>query len=388
MARSSPEQVIVHAVGERWPWAVIDRQGRVRDSGESDPGHPDWPADDPVSLLVDAGRCMGLKIDLPQMPRARMERALRWAAEEHLAGGAEDEHVVAGDRDDHGRLRCVVINETVMRDLAGTLTGRAERMVPDALCLPWAPGELALAEAGGRILARWDEWSFGSFEPELAAEILDATVSAEVERIWYGGERPGWLDAAPYRDLSDEMPLLARLAPGVERSGINLLSGPWSPRSAVAARSQWRWAGILAAGALALAVGVAAVERYQLAHEAEALQAEIEQRFLEIFPDTPRVVRPREQAEREMARLRFGQSAGLLDLLNRTAPVIEGQAEVVLDGINYRDGELELSLRAPDVATLDQLEQRLRALDLVAEVRSASLDEDGARGRISIREAG
>ncbi|QOC23140.1 hypothetical protein IC757_02980 [Wenzhouxiangella sp. AB-CW3] len=389
MARSGSDNLLIHALGAECPWALLDAQGRTRKSGSCPPDAPDWPADRSQTVLVDAGRCMGLEVELPELPSSRRLQALRWAAEEHLAGSAEDEHVVAGSRDDQGRVACVVIGQDAMDEYAQAFSDQpAERMVPDALCLPWQAGELALAERKGRILARWGRMDFASFEAELAAELLEGLIDGEVAVIWYGGEQPGWLDASAITKVADSQSLDHWLAAGAWASGINLLSGPYSPRSAVAARGYWRWSAGLAAGLLLLVVVSAAIETRQLERESERLQSDIEQRFSEMFPDVGRVVRPREQAEQELARLRFGQAAGLLDLMNRTAPVIDSRDDIVLDGLNYRDGELELSLRAPDVAALDQLEQRLRALDLAADVRSASLDDDGASGRIRVSGGG
>lgn len=389
MAVSSHEKVIAHSDGEHWYWALVDRNGRVARSAHDDQDMPEWVDAQPVTVLVDASRCVGLKVELPEIPAPRLAQALRWAAEEHLAGSAEEEHVVAGPRADDGRLCCVVIGESVMRELNRPLVDNPpERMVPDALCLPWQPGQISLAGVGGRILLRWDEWSFGSFDSELAEEMIEGVAPESAEWVWYGGERPDWLEQRNPRDGAGGHDWAAVLAQGAEESGVNLLSGPWSPRSAVAARSHWRWAGGLVVAAIVLFVSSVAMERHQLARQADELQSAIEARFNDAFPDVGRVVRPREQAERELARLRFGQAAGLLDLMNRTAPVIDGKQQVSLDGLNYRDGMLDLTVRAPDVATLDEIEQRLRALDLSADVQSASLDEEGASGRIRITEAG
>lgn len=385
MARSSSENLLIHALGDQWRWTLLDGQGRTMQSGQCHPDARDWPTDRPMTVLVDAGRCMGLKVELPELPAGRLMQALRWAAEEHLAGSAEEEHVVAGRRDEEGRLDCVVISLETMDEIFGPFVGQpAERMVPDALCLPWQPGELALAESADRILARWGENDFGSFESDLAQDMLAGLVPQGARVIWYGGQWPSWLAQDAVEQAPPGQSLDQRLLKGAESCGVNLLSGRFSPRSALAARSYWRWVVGLAVGLIAVVVAAAAIEVNQLSRQSDRLQAEIEQRFSELFPDVGRVVRPREQAERELARLRFGQAAGLLDLMSRTAPVIEAQERVVLDGLSYRDGVLEVTLRAPDVAALDQLEQRLRALDLIADVQSASLDEDGASGRIRV----
>lgn len=385
MARSSQHKLLIHAVGERWPWAVIDARGQVAERGRSDPANPDWPAEVPQLLLQDAGRCTGLSLDLPSLSAARLDQALRWAAEEHLAGSAEEEHVVAAGRDPEGRVESVVIaNDEMARLMAPMEDQPVELVCPDALCLPWEEGQVSLAAAGDRVLLRWGRWQFGSFDAELIGDFLDAVAGPGVERIWYGGEVPEAIDRAALRLAGDD--LLASLAPQALAAPINLLSGPWTPSSARTAGRHWRWAGGLAVVVLTLALGIAVLERQLLRSEAVSLQAAIDQRFGQIFPGVTPAGRHRELAERELTRLRFGESAGLLDLVYRTAPVVSGQSALTVDGMGFRDGQLDLRLRAPDVAALDDLEQRLRALDLDAAVQSASLDAEGASGRIRIRQ--
>jgi general secretion pathway protein L len=391
MARGRSESLVIHAAGSQWSWALLDRSGRVSDQGKSDPARPTWPREQPAIVLVDAARCLGLKLDLPPLRGQKLQQAMRWAAEEHLAGSAEDEHVVAGPRDAAGRLCCVSIAESVMQAVAAPLAGSAaERMLPDALCLPWEPGRVSLAEHDGRILVRWEEWAFTGFEAELAADMIDSVAPEGAAWDWYGGERPQWVDRRGAEDRDDGRALAALMAEQARRIDLNLLSGDWAPRSAAAAKSQWRWSAGLAALVVLLSLGYAALERFQLAQRSAELDAAIERQFRQAFPDIGRIVPGREQmlAERELARLRFGQAAGLLDLMHRVAPVIDGQAQILIDRLDYRDGVLELGLRAPDVAALEELEQRLRALDLSAEVQTASLDEQGANGRIRIARGG
>lgn len=389
MARARSESLVIHAAGSRWSWASLDRGGRVVDHGRCEPDSPDWPDERPATVLVDASRCLGLTLDLPPLRGQKLQQAVRWAAEEHLASSAEDEHVVAGPRDDSGRLRCVSVANRVMADITAPLQGsQAEHMLPDALCLPWQTGEVSLAEHDGRILVRWGEWTFTAFDAELAAEMVDSLAPPESGWAWYGGERPEWVEQRGAVDRSEGQPLPAILSGEAATFDLNLLSGPWAPCSAATARSQWRWTAILAAVAVVMVVGYAALERYQLAQRSAELDAAIEQQFRQAFPEVGRIVRPQTQAERELARLRFGQAAGLLDMMHRLAPVIDGQSQVQVDRLDYRDGVLELSLRAPDVAALEQLEQRLRALDLSAEVQTASLDDQGASGRIRITRGG
>ena len=387
MASANREKILVHAVGPQWRWLALDRQGRVRRQGQCPAEAPDWPEQGALTVLVDAADCVALSVELPALSPSRLAQALRWAAEEHLSAGAEDEHVVAGPRTAAGLQHCVVISNERMQALLAQLDGRElEVMLPDALCLPWHEGEVAMGRLGERVLVRWGAWAFGSFEPELLGDMLDGLLPPGAEAVWYGGEPvPGLAEGVRHANNSD---LLTTLAEGAQAEPINLLAGPWSPSSAHTARSQWRWAGGLLAAAVVMAIALAGVENQLLKRQSNDLQQAIDAQFQQAFPRVTPAGRHRELAERELARLRFGESAGLLDLMNRAAPVIDGQDGLRLDGLSYREGLLELSLRAPDVAALDQFEQRLRALDLNASVQSASMDADGAAGRVRIAGVG
>ena len=89
----------------------------------------------------------------------------------------------------------------------------------------------------------------------------------------------------------------------------------------------------------------------------------------------------------ELARLRGDAgSAGALPLLGRVAPVLGRATRVVIKGIEYHNATLELSLRAPDVQTLDLVREQLSNIaGLKAEVTSANASSDKSDGTIDGR---
>src|SRR5690625_1837066 len=301
MARARSDKLLVHAAGSSWDWLQLGRSGQVHDSGQCDPATPDWPQEIPATVFIDAGLCMGLALELPPLGRKKLQQAARWAAEEHFAGSAEDEHVVVGPRAEDGRLNCLGIAARVMDELAEKLgTLPVERMLPDALCLPWQPGEFALAESGGRILLRWGDWSFTALDIDLAEELIDTMAPPDSGWIWHGGQRPDWLDQSRLVQVRDGQPLLAVLGRNAEAVRVNLLSGSWAPETAAVARRQWRRAAVLAGVVVCLLLASAAVENYRLARHSQRLADDVEHQFRKVFPDISRIVRPRAQAEREL----------------------------------------------------------------------------------------
>jgi general secretion pathway protein L len=78
-----------------------------------------------------------------------------------------------------------------------------------------------------------------------------------------------------------------------------------------------------------------------------------------------------------------------LRVLAQIAPVLGSTSRIQTRGMEFRNGSLELGLRAPDVATLDAVRERLAALPgLKVVVTAANPGQDGIDGRIRIGSGG
>jgi len=207
--------------------------------------------------------------------------------------------------------------------------------------------------------------------------------------VWYGQQAPSAsLDetlAGRISRAGADQSLLEILIPEARGGAINMLTGPWQPDAAKRWWGEWRWVAGLALAVVLLATGLVAVEQHLLARQANELQAEVTETFQSLFPNQRAMGRERELLARELARLQYGQSAGLMELMGWVGPVIAAQSNLRVESLNYRSGELELSVSAPDVATLDAVGQQLRSLDLEASVQSATLSGQGANGRVVVR---
>jgi general secretion pathway protein L len=95
-------------------------------------------------------------------------------------------------------------------------------------------------------------------------------------------------------------------------------------------------------------------------------------------------------ARARIERLRGGaESSDFLRLVASIAPVIGGSTRIQTRGIEFRNGSLELGLRAPDVATLDAVREKLAAQPgLNVAVTAANPGDGGIDGRIKVGSAG
>jgi general secretion pathway protein L len=83
------------------------------------------------------------------------------------------------------------------------------------------------------------------------------------------------------------------------------------------------------------------------------------------------------------------QANGLLRLLDQLGPVLgNGTTRIQLRGLEYRNGVLEIALRAPDTGVLDLVREQVAALPgLKAELTAANAGQDGVDGRVRVEDA-
>jgi general secretion pathway protein L len=170
--------------------------------------------------------------------------------------------------------------------------------------------------------------------------------------------------------------------------GPDLLQGEFRPkRRGSRSSARWRWAAGLAAAAVLAALLQAGLEQVALQKHVEARRVEMEGLLREAMPGTQRIVDPVAQLGAELTRRRGGGGGGALPLLAKVAPLIAGSGRYTIEALDYREGTLELTVSAPDVAALDSLRASLAALPpLRAELTSALPGSSGYEGRLRIRE--
>lgn len=355
------------------------------------PAGTDDSPDLPLIALVPAERCTTLAVDVPEMSAAKMSEALRWAAEDAIAGDPEAQHVVPVRRRADGRLVCAVAARADMEGWLAQLPRRPARVVPDAACLPLAEGEVSLLPLGDHVLVRAGEFEFDRIEPDL----LEVLLPEYLER-GDGPVRPAWIGEFPPQVLIEAAPghdpvvrplggpPLAMLAAGALESPIDLAGGEFSGRDAAGTRRAAVRLVWLAAAAVFLLLAGAMVEYTLLERRAADLQSRIEARITELFPDIATVVRPRAQVERELAALGGASRDRFVELMRRVSPVFSGAGEVEVRSLRFAGGVLEIELATPGLADLEALQRQLAAHELDVQLGDVEVQPDGTSGRITV----
>ncbi len=399
---STPEEAPV--------WLATDASGARLPDADAQADLVTAAAGRQVALLVPAGEVALFNVALPAGNEARLQQLAPFALEEQVSDDLDALHFAVGTRDaatglvpvavaDRARMQEWLAAATALRVRPRALYAHSDLvpMLPGHVTLVLTPEHLILRDGTARPVA------FPPDDPQLALSmLLGARPLADVHLVVHA-EPAAW----PRHEAVIEMlrPQLASLrvqlltggllslyAQGLSGSQpVNLLQGAF--RQQVESSSDWRrWrtAAALLAGLLLLHAAGTLWELRQARATSAGLDAEIEQVYAAIFPGQRPGAAPLRAIETRMRAVGdAGSPAGeLMPLLAAVSAARQNVPVATLDAITFKPGELQLKLKAPDAATLEQFSQALRAGGFGAQVSSGRQLEGGFEGQIDMTAAG
>ena len=354
-----------------------------------------------IVVLVPAEEVLLTETKVAARSRAQLLQALPFAIEDQLLAPVEDLHFAASEGAGDSVGVAVVAKATLRTwlDRLAEAGIQPDVMVPESLALPLAPDGATVMIEDDRAVARLAPWSAFTCAPAELAAWLQQT---------QGTRPPRAFDVHDFRDgVAHRSPLpgathherqrdpLAFMARSLGKPALNLLHGEYASQHRAARGARWwRIAAVLAAAVLVLAIANLGFEVVQLSRTSARIDTLAQEAVRKAFPDIDEAElarsAPADIARNRIERLRGGaQSSGLLRTLAQIAPVLGSTSRIQTRGMEFRNGSLELGLRAPDVATLDALRERLAALPgLKVAVTAANPGKDGIDGRIRIGSGG
>jgi general secretion pathway protein L len=345
--------------------------------------------------------------------------------EEMLATDVDALHFAAGKRDADGRLEVATVERLEMEawlELLAAAGIEPVGMYADSDALGPIPNTATLFIDGGTLTLRDADGSIAVTDVEAAGATLELWLRSRASDGDDDDDAPiPPVNMLVYLTEADHSPateaLLAMLRPRlasldvrvladgalprlaaqiIAQPGINLLQGPYAPRSNLAVYwPAWRAAAILLACFVLVLAGVRFVEIASLQRQAANLDAAIEQAIRYTFPEVREVRDARALLQSKLRSLgrdpHGGTATEFLDTLQVVAAAVAGAdgASAKLETINYRSGVMELRVLAPNVEALDNIQKQIvKAGSLEAEIQSANPEGDRVRGRIQVRSTG
>ena len=81
-----------------------------------------------------------------------------------------------------------------------------------------------------------------------------------------------------------------------------------------------------------------------------------------------------------------GGENNFLALLNLSGKTINSQQGSTINGLSYRQGQLDIQLNISDLQNLDRLKQQLEKSELAVEIRSANAQKNNVKAHLQIKE--
>ncbi|MEO8241423.1 MAG: type II secretion system protein GspL [bacterium] len=320
-----------------------------------------------------------LRVTLPPLPAAQRRAAALYAAEPFIAQPLEEVQVILGPKvqgegGEAGYLLAVVAKDRLARILAANRVSGA-RLVPDVLLLPRpVAGQWTIATRAGTVMARLpDGTGFAAQHSAFAA-------------IW---EQAGKPDLVLVHGLAPEGIAVARMAvgpmpasPETELAGFDLAEGQ---------TQDWRRPGRIAAVAAVLALGVVghlgvmAVQAHRASVAADGAEATLRALLAE---RGVKIGTSLEAAATTALRGGSDPSAGgFLPLLGQAMAAMAPQAGVVtVTDMTYdaKAGRLSLTLLAPDLARLQDIEGVLAGAGLQGDIGASTMSAGQAKATVAI----
>jgi general secretion pathway protein L len=368
-----------------------------------------------VVVILPSSEALVTESDAPAKSAAKLTQVIPYALEERVADEIENLHFALGERDAATSRVPVVVIERARID-ARLAEFRAAGLNPTAVyseasLLPAMPGQLIALLDGDSLTLRTAD------SPPLVMPALSINDAFEIALSSQPAPVPGLEAAAPglliyaghdewqaheqaidaWRDrftgvkvqLLPDGPLNLLAPAAAAGDAVNILQGPLAVSSPLEQGWRaWRVAAVLAGVLLCLHLGSRFYELSRLRKTEAALNTSIEEAFRSAMPGTQNTTDARRRIAQRLTEVRSGGGGTLLPALAALAAARTAAPSTTIEGINYRDGVLDLRVIAPDAASLDAIGQQLRSSNWQADIKDLTASGDSYRGRLQIRRAG
>ncbi len=379
-------------------WMLLDADGQAKTPVQTGaPAAAVAAAARRIVVLVPAEDVSVLTARVPG-GRQRVARAIPFALEEQLASDVDELHFAVGKALGDDRYPVAVVERRRMDAWGALLMDHgisAHQWVPEVLALPHGDQWHLLAD-DERVLVRSGEYAgFASDReslPVMLSLLADSEQLPHTARVY--ASAPLQLDGIEnVEDGGHRQPLELLAAGWLQGPVIDLLQGHYSRRAEWGRWLRpWRASAALLLAVIVLALFSTGVNYYRLSQQQDRLSAAIEGLYKKTFPNARRIVNPRAQMEqqlKQLQRLSGGSDVSFLGMFAETASVARAMEGISIQGVSYREGRLDLDLRADSLQVLDTFKQSLVSGGRVnAEIKSATTGNDqkvNSRIRIEVK---
>lgn len=390
-------------------WIITNEDEAIRAHGETDfrglsdlvDPNANWlQQPENVVVTIPAEHVLALSCAVPGRSVGQVRKALPFVIEEFVTTDIERLHLAHAEIARGEPVRCNLIERSLLDDWLACLADlhiQPGYLIAETELLPVDEGQVSVLFDGEACLVRTNAQSATVDRENLALALAALPerrlllINGDLEPLERARLDPETVvERMRTEGLAAESSLgFLATRVGARREAINLLQGAYRPRQQRNPLwQQWRVGAALAAGWIAVAFVMNAVEAIHASGQADALEAESEALFRDIYPDTSRVTNVRRQMAAAMGEAGGGAGLGLISHLGNLAESVPPDGSI--QSLNYTidRGELAVDLFVSGYEALDQLKARLGERGASVEIVSAEQQEQGVRARVRVREPG
>jgi len=363
-------------------WQLVENGQLVGPQGSGSPADAQRAARGvPVVVLVPAEEIYLDYVALPGKNRQKLRRAIPYAVEDRLIDDVENLHFALSNQPLNGRYLVAAVENRMIDfwDKAMIKAGiRVETILPDVTALGQSAGTWTVLLESERALVRTPNELF-------ATDIASLPIMLENLCAGLGDNEPpvvklydcsntdkAVLLAAENPELKFDVTEVAQGAFAVfagtydPQSAVNLLQGEYNRQEGWRKQLKpWYSAAALLLVWLSWQVILNIGNYFELSRTSKQLTVEMDQVHKRAFAGAktplPGYERSDMEAKLKEMRKRQGRSSGSLqEMLVATAPILKDISGIVIDGIHYQNGVLNIDLTMQDTSKLESLKQRLQ----------------------------
>ena len=413
LSRTGPESASWLVAGANGAPLAATQSGSLADAAPDATGRR-------LCVLVPGSDVLLAAPELPLRSGIKPQQVVPYALEEQLAEDIDALHFAIGKRSaDSTRTPVAVVSRTLMDEWLPALAAaglKPECLYADSELLPSNPSQAVALLEEDAVFVRAPGAAPVCLPADALTEALESAAAAAsaagaADAADPGGASGGlilysgtaeWgahsaqVEQARERFVSLKVQLLgdgplalfAQQLPST--TAVNLLQGAYAPKGLGAVGfSAWRIAALLLLGLVGLHVAGKAAELRVLKSRERAADAAMCDTFRSALPGRPCSGDMRQQMEERLRVLRgSGGPNGLLGALQALAQARNAAPGTSLQSLNFHDGGLEMTLNAPDAASLNRLSEQLRSSGWQSDLISGSTVGNSYQGRVQIRAQG
>jgi len=355
--------------------------------------------DGEVVALLPAEDVLLTSIRIPITSKAKLLKAAPYALEEELAQDITQLHFALGESS-HNITPVAVISHDVMSQWRQRFAKHhieLKKMTSELLVIPYTNDEWHIQVSKDKTLVRTGKYKGFIADNNNLLVLLQLAIKEEKQKpqkIVINNPENIKISFAEVKEVAtimqkEPVSLIEQYVQSIKQQAVfNFIQGVYQPtQQATTIKRVWKLVAALVI-AVVFVQGIGGLVEYvQLSKQNAKLGSRITALYKEVFPQATTVVAPKVRVQRQLAQLRAGVAAGgFLDLLGKAGEALQAQPNVTLQGLDFSNRQLALSLEAPSFAVLEQLSNVLQRKKLIVTQQDAQSIASGVKAKLLIKE--